>query len=84
MIRFKVNDDIEINSDVQVIDEKELLKELSRIICFTIAIYKRRIEKLQEKELSTDDEIVINHKIKDSIVMIPLSEIRNLIKEKEI
>ncbi|MBR5800460.1 MAG: hypothetical protein IKY23_10420 [Lachnospiraceae bacterium] len=84
MIQVKLlNGEIEISSDVNNDSEVSLLKELNQILCFSIVIYKLRLEKLQRKKLTVLDEAVLNQKIKDSIVMIPVDEVRGLIKESD-
>lgn len=76
-----LNGEIEILSDEISYDEDTLLRELNRVLCFTITIYKRRIEKLQQSKLSELDEAIINQKIKDAIVMLPVDEVRAFIVE---
>lgn len=85
MVQLKLEDgEIEILSDAKIEKEEDLFMELNRILCFSIAIYKRQIEKMRKKELANIDETIINQKIKDSIVMIPVDEVRDLIKESDI
>lgn len=84
MVQIKIiNGEIEIASDEIVNNEEDLLKELNRVLCFTITIYKRRIEKLQKTMISELDEVIINQRIKDSIVMIPMDEVREFINESD-
>lgn len=85
MVRINLlNGEIEITSDAKVNNEDDLLKELNRVLCFTITIYKKRLEKIQQRKISESEEVVLNGKIKDSIVMIPLDDIRYLIKESDL
>lgn len=76
-------EEIVISSDEKIENEDDLLKELTRVLCFTITIYKRRLEKIHQKKLTKLNETIVNHKIIDSIVMIPLDEVRELIKETD-
>lgn len=79
-----LNGKLSISSDENEDGEDELLKELNRVLCFTIAIYKRKLEKLQQRKLSELDEIMVNQKIKTAIAMIPIDEIRELINESDL
>lgn len=82
MVRIRILDgEIELSSDKKIMNEDDMLKELNRVLCFTITIYKRRIEKLQQSKLSELDEAIINQKIKDAIVMLPVDEVRAFIVE---
>lgn len=82
MIQIRLlSGEIEISTDEKTDDVDELLNELSRVLCFTIVIYKRRLEKKQQNKLTKIDEKILNQKIKDSIAMIPVDEVRELIKE---
>lgn len=85
MVQMKLlKGEIEIFSDEKVENEDDLFKELTRVLCFTITIYKRRLEKLQQKKLSELNEAIVNQKIRDSIVMIPMDEVREFIKETDL
>lgn len=75
--------EIKISTDRIIKNEDDLLKELNRVLCFTITIYKRRIEKLQQSQMSKFDEAIINQRIKDAIVMIPVDEVREYINETD-
>lgn len=79
-----INGEIQISSNEIVENEDDMLKELNRVLCFTISIYKRRIEKLKNEKINEIDEVIINQRIKDAIVMIPLEEIREFINVSEI
>ena len=82
MVQIKLlKGEIEISADEKIENEDDLLKELTRVLCFVITIYKRRLEKLQQKKLSELNEAIINQRIRDSIVMIPVDEVREFIKE---
>jgi len=84
MVRIKLlKGELEMFSDEKIQNEEDLLKELTRVLCFVITIYKRRLEKILEKDLSELDEVIINQKIRDSIVMVPIDEVREFIQEKE-
>lgn len=84
MVHIKlINGEIQISSTENINNEDELLKELNRVLCFTITIYKRRLEKLQQRQITEMDEIILNQKIKESIVMIPVDEIRDFIEETD-
>lgn len=85
MVQIKLlKGEIEIFSDEKIENEDDLLKELTTVLCFAITIYKRRLEKLQQKKLSEINEAIINQKIRDSIVMIPIDEVRKFIKETDL
>jgi len=82
MVRIKLlKGEMEIFFDEKVESKDDLLNELTRVLCFVITIYKRRLEKLQQNKLSELDEAIINKKIRDAIVMIPVNEVREYIKE---
>lgn len=82
MVHIKLqNEEIEISMDEKGKNEEDLLKELNRVLCFTIIIYKRRIEKLQKSRMTKYDEAIINQKIKKSIAMIPMDEVREYLQE---
>lgn len=84
MVQIKLqNGEISISSDKVIRNEEDLLKELNGVLCFAITIYKRRIEKLRQRKISEVDEAIFNQKIINSIVMIPLDEIRENINESE-
>lgn len=84
MVHIKLQDEeIEISINEVGKNEDELLKELNRVLCFTIIIYKRRIEKLQQSKLSGLNEALINQRIKDAMVMIPVDEAREFIDETD-
>jgi len=75
------NKNIEVKADIDANNEEEILEDLNLAICSIIAIYKYRIERIKCCKLSCIDEIVINQKIRDAIVMIPVDDIRDSIKE---
>lgn len=82
MVQIKLlKGEIEISSDKKIENEDDLLIELTSILCFVITIYKRRLEKLRKNKLSELDEAIVNKRIRDSIAMIPVNEVREFIKE---
>lgn len=83
MIQIQLGGEIQIKTNEKVENEDDILKELNRVLSFAILIYKRRIEKLNNERITEMDEVIINQKIKDAIVMIPLEGVRELINESE-
>ncbi len=83
MIQIQLGGEIQIRTNEKVENEDDILKELNRVLSFAILIYKRRIEKLNNERITEMDEVIINQKIKDAIVMIPLEGVRELINESE-
>ncbi len=82
MVDIKIfNGEIILNTDEIVENEKDLLNELNRVLCFTISVYKRRIEKIKGKNLTEIDEVILNYRIMEAITMIPLDEVREIINE---
>lgn len=74
---------IQIDSDEVAEKEDDLLVELNKVLSFVILIYKRRIEKLKHEKLSPIDETVLNQRIKNALIMIPLNVAREFINEVE-
>lgn len=82
MIKISIQDEeIHFTTDSKLMDEKEMLEELQRIIDFLVAAYKYRIEQRNLRELTMLEEMVINQKVRDGLVLIPINEIREYIKE---
>lgn len=82
MIHIKVVDEkIEFMTDEEISDEGDMLKSLNKVLCFTIAIYKHRIERINQCKLSRTEEIIIDQRIKDALVIVPLDEVRDFINE---
>lgn len=75
--------EIQISTNEKVENEDDILKELNQVLSFAILIYKRRIEKMKNKRITELEEVIINQKIKDAIVMIPLAGVREFIDESE-
>lgn len=75
--------EIQISTNEKVENEDDILEELNQVLSFAILIYKRRIEKMKNKRITELEEVIINQKIKDAIVMIPLEGVRELINESE-
>mgnify|MGYP006894429543 FL=1 len=81
MIQIQVlNDELKILSDTKLKNEEDLLDELKHVLCFTIAIYKMRFEKIKKTKLTELDEAILNKKIQDLILMIPVDEMKDLVK----
>ncbi|WP_147353802.1 hypothetical protein [Clostridium sp. OM05-9] len=75
-----LNDELKILSDTKLKNEEDLLDELKHVLCFTIAIYKMRFEKIRKTKLTELDEAILNKKIQDLILMIPVDEMKGLVK----
>ncbi len=75
--------EIQISTNEKIENEDDILKELNQVLSFAILIYKRRIEKMKNKRITELEEVIINQKIKDAIVMIPLAGVREFIDESE-
>lgn len=75
--------EIQVSYNEKIENEEDMLKELNQVLCFVILTYKRRIEKIKNKRITETDEAVLNQKIKDAIVMIPLAEVQEFINELE-
>ena len=84
MVRVQLlNGEIQVSYSEKIENEDDMLKELNQVLCFVIITYKRRIEKIKNKRITETDEAILNQKIKDAIVMIPLAEVREFINELE-
>ena len=84
MVRVQLlNGEIQVSYSEKIENEDDMLKELNQVLCFVILTYKRRIEKIKNKRITETDEAILNQKIKDAIVMIPLAEVREFINELE-
>ena len=84
MVRVQLlSGEIQVSYSEKIENEEDMLKELNQVLCFVILTYKRRIEKIKNKRITETDEAILNEKIKDAIVMIPLVEVREFINELE-
>lgn len=84
MVRVQLlSGEIQVSYNEKIENEDDMLKELNQVLCFVILTYKRRIEKMKNKRITETDEAILNEKIKDAIVMIPLVEVREFINELE-
>lgn len=84
MVRVQLlSGEIQVSYNEKIENEDDMLKELNQVLCFVILTYKRRIEKIKNKRITETDEAILNEKIKDAIVMIPLVEVREFINELE-
>ena len=84
MVRVQLlNGEIQVSYSEKIENEDDMLKELNQVLCFVILTYKRRIEKIKNKRITETDEAILNQKIKDAIVMIPLEEVQEFINELE-
>lgn len=84
MVRVQLlSGEIQVSYNEKIENEEDMLKELNQVLCFVILTYKRRIEKIKNKRITETDEAVLNQKIKDAIVMIPLAEVQEFINELE-
>lgn len=84
MVRVQLlSGEIQVSYNEKIGNEEDMLKELNQVLCFVILTYKRRIEKIKNKRITETDEAVLNQKIKDAIVMIPLAEVQEFINELE-
>ena len=84
MVRIQLlSGEIQVSYNEKIETEDDMLKELNQVLCFVILTYKRRIEKIKNKRITETDEAILNEKIKDAIVMIPLVEVREFINELE-
>lgn len=72
-------DKIEITFDEMNENITDLFKELKRVLCFIIIAYKIRFEELQNRKMSEVEEDIINRKIKESVVVVPLDSVRKYV-----
>lgn len=83
MIQIKVTDmDIELDTNLNLQTEEEELKNLRTVISAIIGIYKYRIEKIYKHDFSRAEEIVIDQKIKEDIVILSMDEMKKHMNEK--
>ena len=77
MVQIRKSDgNFEITFDEILENKDDLLNDLSKVLCFIIIVYKMKLEKIQKRKLSRVDEDAIDKRIKNSIVMVPLDEVR--------
>lgn len=77
MIQIRKSDGkFEITFDEIFENKDDLLNDLSKVLCFIIIVYKMEFEKIQKRKLSRGDEDAIDKRIKDSIAIVPLDDVR--------